>query len=38
MDGLTDHVRTNRAFWNELADTYQADHSPEGPPGAVADA
>jgi SAM-dependent methyltransferase len=27
--GLTDHARTNRAFWNELSDTYQADHGPD---------
>ena len=29
MQDLTDHARTNRAFWNELADTYQADHGPD---------
>ena len=29
MDRLTDHARTNRAFWNELSDTYQADHGPD---------
>ncbi len=25
---LTPHARRNRAFWNELADSYQADHGP----------
>ena len=29
MDGLTDHAKRNRAFWNELSDTYQADHGPD---------
>ena len=28
MKDLTDHARTNRAFWNELSDSYQADHGP----------
>jgi len=29
LSGLTDHARRNRAFWNELSDTYQADHGPD---------
>ena len=26
---LTPHARTNRAFWNDLSDSYQADHAPQ---------
>ena len=29
MDRLTEHAQRNRAFWNELSDTYQADHGPD---------
>lgn len=26
---LTPHARTNRDFWNDLSDSYQADHAPQ---------
>lgn len=26
---LSPHARTNRRFWNELSDSYQADHAPQ---------
>jgi SAM-dependent methyltransferase len=26
--GLSDHAKRNRSFWNELSDSYQAEHGP----------